>query len=99
MCVTSIIVAIAISYHLHEIKTCKLSEMNAIVAQAGYVVFLHRVLSKDDENYKQRSHMRTLAGDAQEVFLRNYTQICKAMPEKLEGIQDLKYWLEKITHE
>ena len=90
--------AVAIWYHLKTIHDAEWEETNALIAQGGQLVVMHRVLSRDTPNYKQLSFMRTLAQEAQEKLRSKDKLIRKYLPpENTSAYDDMRDRLNNIT--
>ena len=93
-----LIFAACVWYHFVEINKAEYSETDSIIAQAGQLVTIHKVLSRDDENYKQRQLICLLANEVDEKLRANQDKILKHMPRNnLAAYYDMANELNELA--
>lgn len=75
-----LIFALCVWYHFYVINKAEYSETDSILAQAGQLVTIHKVLSRENEDYKHRQLIWLLANEADEKLRANHDKILKHMP-------------------
>lgn len=74
----AIFFALCAWYHVDQIDKAKYSETDAILAQAGQLVTIHRILSKENEKHEPRQ-LGWLLADADQKLRDNEENIMKFM--------------------
>ena len=85
-------------FQWYEVKKARHAEIDAILAQGGYLVAIHRSLSKSDKSYRQRQLMGMLASEVDAKIQANEAYIVKTLPpDSLQGFRDMSNRLHELA--